>query len=403
MRILLLSSTFPKEEKSANIYTDLAVALTQHGHRLTVVVSEEKKNVKDDSKSIERDMEVLRVKCGNIYEVNFIEKTISFLTIGFSLIKAIKKNYSNEEFDLILFSSPPVTLNRVVKWCMKKYKCDSYLMMKDIFPQNGLDIGLYTKMNPMYWYFKFQETKLYEISTTIGCMSPKNIEYLNIQSRVPLDKLELFPNSVKIRDFNNISEFKKKQIRQSYGIKKTDIVSVFGGNFGKPQGLDFLEEVLIKYRDKDDCKFLLVGNGTEKDRLFKFIDQKRLTNVLKFDYMQREEFEKLLSACDIGMVFLDKRFTVPNFPSKTLSYFECALPIIAAVDDATDYGDIIEKIDAGFKVKHGNINDFAKKFNKLVINKERRNDMGNNGRKYYEKECNVENCVKIIEKRNINV
>lgn len=398
MKILFISSQFPTEVKSSNIYTDLAESLLANGHKVKVIVSEEKKNIEKTTLLKERGIDVLRVKCGNLYEVGFVEKTLTFLTVSNHLISALKKYWSEEVFDLILFSAPPVTFNKVVKWAMKKYNCPSYLMMKDIFPQNGVDIGLYTKRHPAYIYFKWQANKLYKVSSKIGCMSNGNIEYLNKMENVPLEKMELFPNTVKIREHDKIPKKLRNNIREKYGFSDTDVIAVFGGNFGRPQGLDFLLEIIEEYKKNKTVKFLLVGNGTEKEKIFNYIKEHNLTNTVTRDYIPREEYETLLASCDIGLIFLDHRFTIPNFPSKTLSYFECSLPIMAAIDENTDYGNMLDETKSGFHSIHGDIKDFKKQFNKMLKDEKLRIKMGKNGRKYFENECNVEKSVKILER-----
>ena len=128
------------------------------------------------------------------------------------------------------------------------------------------------------------------------------------------------------------------------------------------------------------------------------VKEEKCDNVLTFDFIPRREYERLTRACDIGLIFLDKRFTIPNFPSKTLSYLECSLPIMAAIDKNTDYGDMLTEVNCGFWVENGDIKSYSKYFDKLIKDKDLRIKMGKNGRKYFEKECNVENSVKIIEK-----
>lgn len=398
MKVLFITQDYPTPAKGANIYTDLSEALIKKGHEVKVVVSEERKKISTTKLTKERDIDVLRVRTGNIYEVSLIEKAMSFLMVGRQLIKAINKFFGKNNFDLILFHTPPVTFNITIKWAMKKYHALSYLMMKDIFPQNGLDIGIYSRKNPMYIYFKNQEQKLYKITTMIGCMSQGNIEYLlKHNSFLDKKKVELFPNTVFIKDLDKKTTEEKELIRKKHKIGKNDVVAIFGGNFGRPQGIDFLIKVLEFYRESNNIKFLLIGRGTEKNRLFNYIDNHQLKNVIKYDYMPRHEYEDLLSSCDIGLIFLDPRFTIPNFPSKTLSYLECALPIMAAIDKNTDYGKVIEKAKAGFYVLNGDIKNFDKKFMELVSNKKLRIEMGKNGRHYFEKECNVEKSVKILE------
>lgn len=398
MRILFISADYPKPEKGSNIYTDLVEELNNNNHAVKVIVAEEKKKIESTELFEENGIPVLRVKTGNLYEVGFLEKTLTFLTISHSLIRGINKYFSGENFDLILFQSPPVTFHKVIKWAMNKYNCKSYLMMKDIFPQNGVDIGLYSKTSPIYWFFRNQEKKLYKISSRIGCMSQGNIDYLKYHNNfIDINKFELFPNTVKVQKEHFYSEQEREKIRNKYGIRKDEVVAIFGGNFGKPQGLDFLIQILNEYKYSKKIKFILIGRGTEKNRIFSEIKEKEYNNVLTFDFIPRKDYEKLTATCDIGLIFLDKRFTIPNFPSKTLSYFECSLPIMAAIDKNTDYGKMLEISKSGFWVENGDIKSYKNCFAKLTNDKKLRIQMGKNGRNYFEKECSVKKSVKIIE------
>lgn len=398
MRILFITSDYLTPDKGSNIYTDLAEALNQHNHVIKVVVAEERKKVDKTILNEENGIPVLRVKTGNLYEVGLVEKTMTFLTISKDLKRGIKKFFGNENFDLILFQSPPLTMYKAVKWAMKKFKAPSYLMMKDIFPQNGVDIGLYGKLNPIYIYFRWQEKQLYKISSKIGCMSPKNIDYIASHNKyLNKNKFEIFQNTVKIGKNEKVTHKEYVSIREKYGINEDDVVAIYGGNFGRPQGLDFLIDVIHEYRNNDKIKFLLIGRGTEKNRIFTEIKERGYKNVLTYDFIPREDYENLTRVCDIGLISLDRRFTIPNFPSKTLSYFECAIPIMAAIDKNTDYGKMLDDTNSGFWVENGDIKSFKKMFDKLVGNKKLRTEMGKNGRQYYEKNCNVEISVKKLE------
>lgn len=386
-----------KPENGSNIYTDLAEELKANGHDVKVVVTEEKKQAKETKLYHERGLEVLRVKIGNLYEVNLVEKAFTILSINKYLKKDIKKYFNNEQFDLILFESPPLTMASTVKWAMKKYHAPSYLMMKDIFPQNGVDIGLYSKNSPIYWYFRYREKKLYKISTKIGCMSQGNLEYLLKHNKfLNREKLELFPNTMKILKDKPLTLKEKEKIRKKYNLKNNDIVAIYGGNFGKPQGLDFLKDIFEEYKDKTNIKFVLVGKGTEKKKVSELT--KGYSNILMFDYIPRIDYEKLLKACDIGLIFLDKRFTIPNFPSKTLSYLNCHLPIMASIDKNTDYGSFLINENCGLWVENGDIINFRKEFNTLIKNTELRQKMGDNGYNYLINNLDVKDSVKKLER-----
>lgn len=85
-------------------------------------------------------------------------------------------------------------------------------------------------------------------------------------------------------------------------------------------------------KDLLQIKFLFVGQGTEVKNLKNLRESLQLNNVVFKDFIPREDYEKLVSSCNVGIVSLDPRFTVPNFPSKTVDYLKLGLPILAAID-----------------------------------------------------------------------
>ena len=178
MNIIYISTVFPRENESSTIYTDLAEALVEYGHKVTVVAAEEKKESAGTRLVKERGCNVLRVKTGNIYDVNIFEKGVSILLLERQLKSAIRKYLRNREFDLILFEAPPVTLSGVVQMSKKLYKAPAFLMMKDIFPQNAVDIGLMKKGSFIHRFFRMKEKELYRVADNIGCMSEGNRSYI---------------------------------------------------------------------------------------------------------------------------------------------------------------------------------------------------------------------------------
>jgi len=397
LRILYISTVFPRPEESSTIYTDLAEELRDRGHEIFVVAADGSTGVMRTQLSIERGLNVLRVKTNSLYNVNIIKKGFSVITLKYQLIYNMKKFLNKKKFDFILFESPPVTIVDVVKWAMKEFGCPSYLMLKDIFPQNAVDIGLMKENGIVYKYFRKKEQKLYRTASIIGCMSELNRRYIIKHNPwLNINKVEIFPNTKKIRYYGERPI--EYRIRRRYGISDDIIVAIFGGNMGKPQGIDFLLEVISECKEREDIFFLLVGRGTERYRIVDYIRQKNLKNVLLIDPLPRDEYEILLTECDIGLIFLDKRFTIPNFPSRVLSYFEYGLPVLAATDINTDFGQMIENAKAGFWVQSGDISSFIEKLNILANNADLRYQMGKAGRKYLEKNFNVGISVDILEK-----
>ena len=397
MKILYIATSFPHPKKGSTIYTDLAEELVSCGHEVVVVVSQERKYGKHTQWSNERGMRVLRVKTGNIYDVSFIEKGGSMITLQYYITKAINQYLDKFKFDLILYESPPVTNAGIVEYAKKKFNSKTYLMLKDIFPQNAVDINLIKKNSLIYKYFKNKEKQLYNISDRIGCMSEGNKKYiLTHNSFICNDKVEVFPNTKKVKyDFQEIDV---RRIREKYNIPLDTVVFLFGGNMGKPQGIDFLCEAIKQLREEKNIFFLLIGRGTERETIKSFFKNNNCHNALLVDNLPRDEYEVVTRACDVGLVLLDSKFTIPNYPSRILSYMEYSMPVLAATDTNTDFRDLIVESKCGKWVSSDNLLGFCSEIKELSSDESLRNNLGANGRQYLELYFDVKKSVEIIEK-----
>ncbi|MCM1060385.1 MAG: glycosyltransferase family 4 protein [Eubacterium sp.] len=331
------------------VYEDLLREFYKNGHRVYIVSPTERQN-KEKTHIIEKsNCKILKVRTGNIQKTNLIEKGIATVTLETHFIFAVKKYFGDIKFDLILYSTPPVTLVKPIRYIKKRDNAKTYLLLKDIFPQNAVDIGILSKKGIkgiIYKYFRRKEKELYAISDKIGCMSPANVNYiLKNNFEINSENVEVCPNSIEPRNFS-ISEEERIYLRKKYSLPLDRKVFVYGGNLGKPQGIPFIIECLRKCQNIDNVFFLIVGNGTEYGKLKEFLDKEKPHNAMLLKYMPKDEYDKMIAACDAGLIFLDHRFTIPNFPSRLLSYMQAKLPVLAATDVSTDIGKII--VDGGF-------------------------------------------------------
>lgn len=395
MRVLYIATSFPEPNKGATIYTDLAEALHEAGHEITVAVSEQARNISQTQMKEERGFDVLRVVTGNYYDVGLIEKGITTLRIPTLMKKGISQYLSDRKFDFILYEAPPVTNASLVSWAKIKFQCPSYLMLKDIFPQNAADIGIMKKSSPLFKFFKYKEKKLYESADIIGCMSKANKQYIiNHNPWLDENKIELFPNTKRIVD--SIDPVQQK-MRHKYSIPEDACVFLFGGNMGKPQYVDLLCKAVIDCKDDNNVFFLFVGRGTERYKLEETIKIEEIKNAIVIENLPRDQYEQITKESDVGLIILDPRFTIPNYPSRILSYMEYSKPVIAATDRSTDLKDLVESAKCGEWVWSGDKDGFVeviRRFSKSTSLK----DMGSNGRKYLEENFNLEQSVKMLEK-----
>ncbi|MBE6413528.1 MAG: glycosyltransferase family 4 protein [Verrucomicrobiaceae bacterium] len=393
MKILQISITSFSESGRGSLYSDLAYALNQAGHSVTVISLDAKVERTTDSYNPYR---IIRVKSKQIFNTSKIKKAFSFLFLPKILKNAMKEYLTNESFDLVLFEAPPVTLYPAIRYAMKKFGAESMLMQKDIFPQNAVDLKFFSKWSFPYLMFRFMEKQMLKTATYIGCMSQGNIEFiLKHNTFLPKHKVVYFPNTqdATILPLKDRIEFEKK-----YGIPQDACVFIFSGNMGKPQNLPFIQNAVLKFKDNKKAYFVFIGSGSEAKKIKNFISENNITNARFFERLPREEYEKFAANCDVGIVSLDPRFTIPNYPSKTLSYMNLAQPILAATDLNTDYRLLIEtQAKCGVWSNSADNEAFFKNIQYMIDNQQERVQMGENGRNYLIKYFSTKTSVEILE------
>ena len=399
MKVLFLTMVNINSFNERGIYTDLLRKFCKEGHEVFVVCPIERREKRLTHLLKEYGSTILNVKTLNLQKTNVVEKGLAVLSIEYQYLSAIKKYYKNEKFDLILYSTPPITFSKVINFIKKRDGAYSYLLLKDIFPQNAVDLKMIKKDGLLHKFFVKKEKKLYSLSDTIGCMSPANVNFiLTNNPEIESCKVEVNSNSIDPITFD-YSDEQKIVIRNKYGVPIDKKVLVYGGNLGKPQGLDFLLKTIEKSSHKN-AFFLIIGDGTEYDRIDGWFKKYKPTNAKLLKRLPKEDYDTLLISCDVGLIYLHPDFSIPNFPSRLLSYLEMKMPVIAATDCNTDIGDIIETANCGFKVVSGDILRMNQVIAEL-IDANKFELMGNNSWKLLQSNYVVDYSYKLIANKII--
>lgn len=383
MNLLFLSIGELTNMEDNSMLPDLLRYLRDKGHRVHVICVGERRTGLPSQIKNDHGIKVLRVKTGNITKTNLIEKGITTLLIGYQFKSAINKFFKDIQFDLILYTTPPITIVNTVRYVKKRDKAFSYLLLKDIFPQNALDIGILKKTG---WrgmitkYFLAKEKSLYLHSDFIGCMSEANVKFLKLKHPyLDSNKIEVCPNT---RNLSPASVIDRISIKDKFKLPQDKVIFVCGGNFGKPQDVDYILEVMKSNDGMDDRHFVMCGSGSEFYKLKEYAANCKAKQVTVIDSLNNKEFNQLLSVCDVGLIFLDHRFTVPNYPSRILDYMNHSLPILAATDCSTDLGTTIVSNGFGWWCESNNTNSYKRIVDEICSNPLVIEEMGNNGRAF---------------------
>ncbi|PKE65095.1 glycosyltransferase WbuB [Macrococcoides caseolyticum] len=395
MKILFITLLDLEDLNQKGIYHDFVNELISRGNEVTVVCPSEKRFDGKTKIYNSKEATVLKVKVGNITKTTKIVKGINILRIERAYKKAINNYLENKKFELIVYSTPPITFNNLISYLKKKHNAKTYLLLKDIFPQNAVDLKILKKTSLVYWMFRIKEKKLYKVSDYIGAMSPQNVKYIKTHNKINSDT-HIFRNAI-YRESHNVDI---NVIKEKFKLNHHKKLLLYGGNIGLPQGIAYIKKIIDRFNEIENAQLVIVGNGTHYKELENHINTSTNPDIKIFNYMPKDEYNDLLIACDVGLIFLDSRFTIPNYPSRLTDFLAAGKPILCATDKNTDLKDEIISYEVGYWNESNNVDDFINNANELLTNDMRQYKV--NATYFYNKvfkiEDNVDNFFNLIHK-----
>jgi glycosyltransferase involved in cell wall biosynthesis len=352
MIIALISAHYPPMLSSCAIQMrDLAQELLQQGHEPIVIVPSEALKCTSVFEKINNVL-VLRISAFKTIDIGFIRRAVNEALLPFMMLNGLRKSDLHiDSIDAVVWYSPTIFFGPFVQFIKKSSKCPSYLILRDIFPEWALDLGILRK-GLFYHFFKLVAKYQYSVADIIGVQTASNLKYFENWSKKPNRKLEVLNNwlsPTSIQDLSISIAGSKLEGRKIF---------VYVGNMGIAQGMDILIELAESLKTRMDIGFLFVGRGTEVENLKQSVSDKQLDNTLFYDEIDSKEMPSLLALCHVGLVALDPRHKSHNIPGKFLTYIQAGLPVLGRINAETDLAKLIENENVGRVYVGGDISSF---------------------------------------------
>lgn len=341
MRIAIVADSYAPLRTSAAIQLrDLAAEFIAQGHHPTVLIP-----VPDLPSPWVLDevagVEVLRVKSPRTKDVGYIRRTITELYMPFAVLRGLRQStLSQIRWDGVVWYSPSIFHGPFVSAIKRASSCRSYLILRDIFPEWSVDMGLMGRGLP-YRFFKVIESYQYSVADVIGVQTPGNLKYFTDWSAKSNGRVEVLQNWLA----------KAPNTGCSIAIRDTPLagrtIFVYAGNMGVAQGMGVLLDLAESLTERKDIGFLFVGRGSDAQRLRNRASTRSLDNVLFFDEIDPDEIPGLYAQSHVGLVSLDPRHKTHNIPGKFVSYMHCGLPVLASINPGNDLVNLIEQTHVG--------------------------------------------------------
>ncbi len=347
MRILLIVVYYPPSKTSAaQMMRDLALEYLRCGHQVIVATTND--SAESPTTITEEDgVIVVRVKTGDLKLANKAFRLWRESRLSPTIWRRARQLFQTNPCDLILFYSPTIFLGELVHRLKSMWGCPSYLILRDIFPKWSVDAGI-LRQGALYSYLRRKELTQYAAADIIGVEAPGDLRYFSEEIHGRNCKVEVLYNWIDVhgrprrnRGWRNKLELEGK------------VVFFYGGNLGKAQDLDNILRLATNLREREDMFFLLVGSGSEAQRLHEQIRKQELRNIRLLPPLPQEEYMECLSEFDVGLVSLDRRMKSHNFTGKLLGYVLCGKPVLASLNPGNDLMEFLHSADAGIACTNG--------------------------------------------------
>jgi len=341
MRIAIIADTFPPLRTSGAVQIrDLCLEFVRQGHETTMMIPSpeiQQPWLVEDYNGVQ----VLRLKAPRTKDIGYVRRTINEFLMPFVMLYNLRKSpLAKVRWDGVVWYSPTIFLGPIAKALKKTSACRSYLIVRDIFPEWAVDMGLMGRGLP-YRFFKAIERYQYSAADVIGVQTPGNLPYIDACNLKPGQRVEVLHNWLADAPSAGCS----------ISLSDTDIAGrtlfVYAGNMGVAQGMQILLDVAERLLHRQDVGFVFVGRGSDAKMLRAEAQVRKLDNVVFHDEIDPSEIPGLYEQCHIGVVALDPRHKTHNIPGKFLSYMQAGLPVLANINSGNDLESLIKREKVG--------------------------------------------------------
>jgi glycosyltransferase involved in cell wall biosynthesis len=399
VHILFITNYYPPEIAApANLYQQLGSEFAKRGHRITVLTGMPRYNVSIDlynrykaNRKTERDnsIEVIRASVPYIERGRTLRRGFEQFEIAGSFSRAGKR--IQEKVDVALVCSPPLTLYRTAHKLSQKHSFPVVLGIQDVFPQNAIDLGI-MRNKYLIKFFEKMERKAYDLVDAITVQSEGHLRFVEPKVK-DKSKIHILQNWI---DTNQIVPGDKKNaFSEKYKLEESFVVS-YAGTMGHSQDMDVILSAASLLKN-EKIRFIIAGSGVQETQVKQKANEMTLKNLILMPMLSYEEYKQLLDTSDISLVTLKAGVETPTVPSKIISIMAAGKPVIASMNLEGDAPKLIREADCGFVVD-GNAQDLADRIMDLYRNKETRERLGKNGRRYIERELSVQIAADKLEK-----
>lgn len=307
---------------------------------------------------------------------------------------------------LIFIVSNPPLLGPLAWFASKFMKLPFVVLVYDMHPDTMISFGVLKEGSIAVKVWRYINKCVWEQASavyTIGdVMAEKLTEQFDV-NKTQLNHVGVIPPWA---DTENIKPIKKPLNPLANELRQTDCITVlYSGNMGISHDIDSMLKAAKLLQDRQDIKFLFIGEGEKWQSAYDFVKAEQLSNVQVLPFQPEEKLPYTMALGDISLVALDKGAEGLMVPSKMYYYMAAGSAVIGICQGHNDLEESLLKGNSGFTVLPGDFEQLAKSILHLAEDKNELFRLKDNARKSSVKHFSRHACISKLEHslRTINL
>ena len=303
--------------------------------------------------------------------------------------------------DVIVVNSPPLLLGASGYAISRLKRAPLVVNVADLWPASAIELGVLRNRTAIKLAQELEAFIYRKACKTIGVTAgvTQGVSKVLDAKGTAKGRIALIPNGTDTTLFNPGAD--GEAARKALKLEDKFVV-MYAGTIGLAQGLDVVLETAKLLRDDKQVRFVLIGEGVDKENLIDKADREGIDNVSFSEPQPRSEMPGILNAADAVLVILRN---LPLFegavPSKMSEAMACGRPVIMAV--AGEAAALLQGAKAGLTVEPENPVALADAVRKLREEPELAAEMGSNGREFAVEHLDRTKLARRLEKLLVGV
>jgi len=273
--------------------------------------------------------------------------------------------------DLLFVESPPLFIGYAARYLSRRWRCPYIFNVSDLWPESAIRMGIVKPGLATRLAERF-ELAMYRNAIGVTGQSEEIVE--SVRRRSPGTPTQIITNGVDTLVFG---ENRADEAARSLLGPEPGPIFIYAGLLGLAQGLDQVLDIAASTPDSVPGRFVLVGEGPEREHLLKRVDRESISRVRILPAQPRDRIPALLAVSDVALITL--RTSIPGaVPSKIYEAMASSLPILLIAD-----GEAARRVEAagcGLAVPPGDLKRARDACQRLATDEVLRRRLGNAGR-----------------------